>query len=59
MDIAARYFEVIEYRMTRTFVPVHDIDKLFVALRRRNQMDPSASRSFDLATALTRYVHSP
>ena len=58
MDIAARYFEVIKYKMTSAFVPAQDIDKLFVAMRRRSHVAEHAHRSFDLATARTRYQYS-
>ena len=34
-DIVERYFEVVALRMTRSYVPFDDIDKLFVVLRKR------------------------
>jgi hypothetical protein len=55
LDLMARYFEVLDHRMIRAFVPLHDIDKLFIVLRRRDTYRPEARRSFDLATARVHY----
>jgi hypothetical protein len=51
-DIAERFFEVVRHKMTRSFVPGGlDVDKLFVVLRRRDEIDEGTVRTFDLATA--------
>lgn len=55
-DIVERYFELIDTGMHRTFVPAHDIDKLFVKLRRRASHAPDATRRFALDRARTHYV---
>ncbi len=58
LDSAARYFDVVRHRMTRSFVPGgNDVDKLFIDFRRRDVPDPGATRAFDLATATTRYAY--
>ena len=55
-DVAERSFEVIRHKMTRRFVPGDlDVDKLFVVMRRRDQVDESAVRTLDLATARRSY----
>jgi 2-polyprenyl-3-methyl-5-hydroxy-6-metoxy-1,4-benzoquinol methylase len=51
-DIAERFFDIVRHKMTRSFVPGGlDVDKLFVVLRRRDEIDPRAVRTFDLAIA--------
>lgn len=55
-DIAERFFRVVRHTMTRSFVPGGaDVDKLFVVLRRRDEIDEAAERTFDLARARVRY----
>lgn len=54
-DIVERYFEVVKLRMLPAFVPAYDIDKLFVVLRRRPSYQSNAKRTFNLASAITRY----
>lgn len=56
LEIAGRYFEIMGVRMTRAFTPSHDIDKLFVALRRRPAFAPSAMTGFDLGQARRSYT---
>lgn len=53
-DVVERYFEVVAWRMTRTYVPFDDIDKLFVVLRKR-PYDPAARRVFSLPQAIRCY----
>lgn len=55
MEIAGRYFEVVATRMTRAFTPAHDIDKLFIALRRRPAYAASARTAFSLERARRDY----
>ncbi|MFN7711260.1 MAG: class I SAM-dependent methyltransferase [Curvibacter sp.] len=55
-DIMERYFELVDASMHRSFVPAHDIDKLFVRLRRRAAYAPDVQRSFSLAHARTLYA---
>ncbi|MFN7641136.1 MAG: class I SAM-dependent methyltransferase, partial [bacterium] len=55
-DIMERYFELGDASMHRSFVPAHDIDKLFVRLRRRAAYAPDVQRSFSLAHARTLYA---
>lgn len=54
-DIVERYFELIDFRMHRAFVPAHDVDKLFVKLKRRTACLKDARRTFLLQTARTAY----
>lgn len=54
-EIVERYFEVVESHMHRAFVPAHDIDKLFVKLKRRDHYFPSATRRFSLESAKKSY----
>lgn len=56
-DIMERYFELQDSKMTRAFVPSHDIDKLFVVLRRRPQVLASVQRSMNLGEARKRYAY--
>lgn len=56
-DIMERYFEPVDACMHRSFVPAHDIDKLFVRLRRRATYTPDIQRSFSLAQARTHYAN--
>lgn len=57
-DIVERYFEIISTTMTRTYVPAFDIDKLFVAMRKRPHYTASAARTFHLSEVITRYANS-
>jgi SAM-dependent methyltransferase len=50
-DTAERYFELVSSHMTRAFVPTHDIDKLFIQLRRRETVLPQVLRRLDLNRA--------
>lgn len=50
-DVVEQYFEVIDFYMTQKFVPLIDIDKLFVILKRRPAYKPTARRTFDLERA--------
>lgn len=54
-DIIERYFELVDSRMTRRYVPERDLDKLFVVLRRRPQILPTVARRMQLAEARSRY----
>lgn len=54
-DIAEKYFEYIDSKMTSCFIPAYDIDKLFVVLRKRNTILPQAQRKMDLSSARKRY----
>ncbi|MGN5151342.1 hypothetical protein ACTG23_16135 [Aeromonas enteropelogenes] len=54
-DIVERYFEVIEYFMTPTYIQYVDIDKLFVVLKRRECYDATAKRTLSLKYAKTIY----
>ena len=56
-DIAERYFSVLKYKMTPAYVPAFDIDKLFVVMRRREQYEPTATRTLSLSEAKTRYEY--
>jgi hypothetical protein len=53
-DIVERYFHIAAYRMTRSYVPFDDIDKLFVVLRKR-PYSPTAARRFSLQQAVRCY----
>jgi SAM-dependent methyltransferase len=57
-DVVERYFEIITTTMTSAYVPAFDIDKLFIALRRRPQYKADATRTFHLSDAMTRYANS-
>ncbi|WP_320152359.1 class I SAM-dependent methyltransferase [uncultured Tolumonas sp.] len=50
-DVVEKYFEVVDYYMTKKFIPLVDIDKLFVILKRRLAHEPTACRTFDLERA--------
>ncbi|WP_051304589.1 class I SAM-dependent methyltransferase [Chitinilyticum litopenaei] len=54
-DVVERYFELLDSKMTRCFVPVHDVDKLFVVLRRRPQILAQTQRRMQLGEARQRY----
>lgn len=54
-EVMERYFELVDSKMTRAFVPSQDIDKLFVVLRRRPAVLASVQRQMNLAEARTRY----
>lgn len=56
-DIMERYFELLDTKMTKAFVPSQDIDKLFVVLRRRPQVLASVARQMRLHEARTRYAY--
>lgn len=43
-DVVEQYFEVVDFYMTRRFIPLIDIDKLFVILKRRSAHQPTARR---------------
>lgn len=55
--VAGRYFEILRHRMTPAFVPFHDVDKLFVVLRRRDRPIATAVPQFDLNAARQRYAY--
>jgi SAM-dependent methyltransferase len=57
-NIVERYFEIITTNMTSAYVPAFDIDKLFIALRRRPQYKSDAPRTFRLSQAMIRYANS-
>lgn len=57
LALAGRYFETLRHRMTPAFVPFHDVDKLFVILRRRERPVTAATAPFDLAEARQRYAY--
>lgn len=57
LAVAGRHFEILRHRMTPAFVPFHDVDKLFVVLRRRSQPAATATPPFDLAAARQRYAY--
>lgn len=59
MEVAGCYFEVVATRMTRAFTPAHDIDKLFVAMRRRPAFDGQAQVDFSLEQARRSYTAGP
>lgn len=50
-DVVEQYFEVVNLYMTRRFIPLIDIDKLFVILKRRSAHQATARRTFDLERA--------
>lgn len=54
-EIVERYFEVVRHRMLPAFVPAHDIDKLFVVLRRRPSWRADTKPTFSLAKARASY----
>ncbi len=56
-EIVERYFDVIKHKMTRQFTPFHDIDKLFIILRRKPAYDADAKRTFDLESARRKYTY--
>ena len=55
LDIAAKYFEVIDYKMTAKFVPCDDIDKLFIVFKRKPDIDLESKRSFSREQAVSSY----
>lgn len=56
-DIMERYFELVDSKMTKAFVPSQDVDKLFVVLRRRSQVLPAAQRRMNLHEARKHYSY--
>jgi len=56
-DIAERYFEVIKHRMVAAFFPDHDVDKLFVVMKKRDRIDPNARRTLQRSDAIRRYQY--
>lgn len=58
-EVMERYFELLDSKMTKAFVPSQDIDKLFVVLRRRpHVLDGITSRRMNLAEARKRYAYA-
>jgi len=57
-EVMERYFELVDSKMTRAFVPTQDIDKLFVVLRRRPAVLATVTRQMNLAQARLRYEFS-
>lgn len=56
-EVMERYFELVDSKMTKAFVPCQDIDKLFVVLRRRPQVLGTVERRMDLARARQSYAY--
>lgn len=56
-DVVERYFSLLRSRMTRTYMPAFDIDKLIVILQRRNAYQADVPRQFQLAEARVRYEY--
>ena len=56
-EVMERYFELVDSKMTKAFVPCHDIDKLFVVLRRRPEVLRTVERRMDLAGARQLYSY--
>jgi SAM-dependent methyltransferase len=54
-DIAARYFDVLKYRMTASYIPDHDVDKLFVVMKKKSRIEPQAKRTITRADAIRKY----
>ncbi|MBL1320395.1 MAG: class I SAM-dependent methyltransferase [Methylophaga sp.] len=54
-DIVEKYFEVVQHKMVKTFVPDLDVDKLFVILQRREDVQHNVQRTFNLAKAKLHY----
>lgn len=54
-EVMERYFELLDSKMTPAFVPHHDVDKLFVVLRRRPQVLERVTPQLRLAEARQRY----
>ncbi|WP_292440196.1 class I SAM-dependent methyltransferase [Methylophaga sp.] len=55
LDIAAKYFEVIKYKMTQKFVPEEDVDKLMILFRRRKSIVPNALRTISKQEVIKKY----
>lgn len=56
-DVAEQYFDVLKYRMTKTYIPDQDIDKLFVVMKRKNRVDPQAKRTITRSDAVRKYQY--
>lgn len=54
-DIVERYFDIVKMKMTKQFVTAHDIDKLFIVLKRKPQYKSDVVRKMDLASARLKY----
>ena len=57
VKIMGGYFKIEKYKMVRTFVPCHDVDKLFMVLRRRDCFKKENGVIFDLGKAVTNYEY--
>lgn len=56
-EVMERYFELVDSKMTKAFVPTQDIDKLFVVLRRRPAVLATVNRQMNLAVARQTYTY--
>ncbi len=54
-DIVEKYFEAIQNKMIKTFVPDLDVDKLFIILQRRDDIQNNVHRTFNLEKAKLGY----
>ena len=54
-DIAEQYFDVVKHRMTSTYIPEQDVDKLFVVMKKKSTIDPHAKRTLTRAEAVKKY----
>lgn len=55
LDLAAPFFDIVKYRMVPAFVSHHDVDKLFVVMKRRPAVDGAARRVLSRSDAIKRY----
>jgi hypothetical protein len=54
-NVIEKYFSVEKDKMISTYVPVCDVDKLFVVLKRRHDYLPHVNRTFDLSISKIKY----
>ena len=54
-DVAEQYFDVVKHRMTKSYIPDQDVDKLFIVMKRKNRVDPQAKRTITRELAIKKY----
>lgn len=56
-DVAEQYFDVLKYRMTTTYIPEQDVDKLFVVMKKKSRIEAPAARTIKRAEAVRKYQY--
>ena len=54
-DFVERYFEIVKMKMIKPYVTAHDVDKLFVVLKKKQSYQEGTKRIMDLESARLKY----